>query len=108
MDMVKTILVSDATGTVGSEVVKQLCQLNNNFNIRAAIHSHNNKVDNLKRIIDNYDRIKLVNFDYNEPSSVQKTFDEVDKIFILTIPSPNSSDVVSNLVKEAKKKMSNT
>lgn len=104
MDMVKTILVSGATGTVGSEVVKQLCQLNNNFNIRAAIHSHNNKVDNLKRIIDNYDRIELVDFDYNESSSVQKAFDKVDKIFLLTIPSPNSSDVVSNLVKEAKKK----
>ena len=44
MDMAKTILVSGATGTVGSEVVKQLCQLNNNFNIRAAIHSQNNKV----------------------------------------------------------------
>ena len=52
MDMVKTILVSGATETVGSEVVKQLCQLNNNFNIRTAIHSQNNKVDNLKRIVD--------------------------------------------------------
>ena len=104
MDMVKTILVSGATGTVGSEVVKQLCQLNNNFNIRAAIHSQNNKIDDLKRIIDNHDRIELVNFDYNEPSTVQKAVDKVDKIFLLTIPSPNSSDIVSNLVKEAKKK----
>ena len=54
--MVETILVTGATGTVGSEVVKQLSQRKENISIRAAIHSQN-KVDNLKQIIDDDKRI---------------------------------------------------
>jgi len=50
--MVETILVTGATGTVGSEVVKQLSQRKENIHIRAAIHSQN-KADTLKQIIDN-------------------------------------------------------
>ena len=71
--MVETILVTGATGTVGSEVVKQLSQLKENISIRAAIHSQN-KVDNLKQIIDDEKRIQLVDFDYNEPTSIQKGY----------------------------------
>ncbi len=100
--MVETILVTGATGTVGSEVVKQLSQRKENIHIRAAIHSQN-KADTLKQIIDNNQRIELADFNYNEPTSVQKAINNVDKIFLVTIPSPNSSNIVSNFVKEAKR-----
>jgi FlaA1/EpsC-like NDP-sugar epimerase len=43
------ILVTGATGTIGSEVVKQLASYNNNA-IRAAVHSQN-KVDNSNNTI---------------------------------------------------------
>jgi uncharacterized protein YbjT (DUF2867 family) len=95
--MVETILVTGATGTVGSEVVKQLSQLKENISIRAAIHSQN-KVDNLKQIIDDEKRIQLVDFDYNEPTSIQKAINKVDKIFLVTIPSVSFSDNISNFV----------
>jgi uncharacterized protein YbjT (DUF2867 family) len=100
--MVETILVTGATGTVGSEVVKQLSQRKENISIRAAIHSQN-KSDNLKQIINNDKRIELIDFDYNEPINVQKAIDNVDKIFLVTTPSPNSSDMVSYFIKEAKR-----
>ena len=38
--MVDTILITGATGTVGSEVIKQLVSsATSNFNIKAAVHS---------------------------------------------------------------------
>ena len=100
--MVENILVTGATGTVGSEVVKQLSQLKENITIRAAIHSQN-KDDNLKQIVNENKRIKLTDFDYNEPTSIQKALDNIDKVFLVTIPSPDSSDILSNFVKEAKR-----
>jgi uncharacterized protein YbjT (DUF2867 family) len=72
--MVETILVTGATGTVGSEVVKQLSQQKENISIRAATHSQN-KADTLKQIVDDDKRIELTDFDYNEPASVQKVID---------------------------------
>jgi len=101
--MVETILVTGATGTVGSEVVKQLSQRKENISIRAAIHTQN-KADTLKQIVADNKRTELIDFDYNVPVSVQKAIDNVDKIFLVTTPSPNSSDMVSYFAKEAKRK----
>jgi nucleoside-diphosphate-sugar epimerase len=39
MNMAETILVTGATGTVGSEVVKQLSRDPSNYNIKAGVHS---------------------------------------------------------------------
>ena len=51
--MIETILVTGATGTVGSEVVNQLSKEDKKvINIRAAFHSQN-KVDNLKQVVGN-------------------------------------------------------
>ncbi|MDF0681161.1 MAG: SDR family oxidoreductase [Candidatus Nitrosocosmicus sp.] len=97
--MVDTILVTGATGTVGSEVVRQLSKVKNGI-VRAAIHSPN-KIDTLKQI-DNH-RIEFVNLDYLESKTVHEALANVQKIFLVTTPSPNSVDITSNLVKEAKK-----
>ncbi len=42
--MIETILVTGATGTVGSEVVKQLSGVMTDINIKAAVHSQNKVV----------------------------------------------------------------
>src|SRR3954451_13166887 len=100
--MIETILVTGATGTVGSEVVKQLSKEDKkDINIRAAIHSQN-KFDNLKQVVDN-ERIEFVSLDYSDPKTVHEAFTNIDKIFLLTMPSPNSVDIASNVIKEAKK-----
>jgi len=43
--MVETILVTGATGTVGSEVINQLASATEDVNIRAAAHS----IENLQK-----------------------------------------------------------
>ena len=91
-----TILVTGSTGTVGSEVVKQLAS--SGQRIKAAVHTQN-KADKFR---DN-NAIDIVNIDYNEPETVAAAFNNVDKLFLVTLPSPDMTDVSSNLVKEAKK-----
>jgi len=91
-----TILVTGSTGTVGSEVVNQLAS--SGHRIKAAIHTQN-KADKFK---DN-NAIDIVNIDYNKPETVADALNNVDKLFLVTLPSPNMTDISSNLVKEAKK-----
>jgi NAD(P)-dependent dehydrogenase (short-subunit alcohol dehydrogenase family) len=94
--MAETILVTGATGNVGSEVVKQLSRNRLEVNIVAAVHS----VKNAKRIED--DGIEVVSIDYNKPESLSAAFKDADKLFLLT---PFQSDMVqhsSNLLTEVK------
>ncbi len=100
--MPETILVTGATGTVGSEVVKQLVlsssSYKNDIIIKAAIHSQN-KADNFKQ----YNKsVQIVNLDYNKPETIADALNQVDKLFLLTLPSPDMT-VYSNLVKEIRK-----
>ncbi len=97
----RTILVTGATGTVGSEVVKQLASSDQRGQsvIRAAIHSQN-KADKFKS--DNK-TVEIVNFDYNKPDTIADALDHIDTLFLVTLPTPNMANISSSLVKEAKK-----
>ena len=61
----KTILVTGATGTVGSEVIKHLAALSSsaNYNIRAAVHSKN-KSDQLRQFEDK--GVEIVDLDFTK------------------------------------------
>ncbi|HYZ51288.1 MAG TPA: SDR family oxidoreductase [Nitrososphaeraceae archaeon] len=99
--MPETILVTGATGTVGSEVVKQLVSSSlgkNDIIIKAAIHSQN-RADNF---IQYNKSIQTVNVDYNRPETLADALNQVDRLFLLTLPSPDMT-VYSNLVKEIRK-----
>jgi uncharacterized protein YbjT (DUF2867 family) len=99
-----TILVTGATGTVGSELVKQLVSSSSSSDnrddviIRAAIHSQN-KVDAFKQY---HKSVQIVNIDYNKPETIAHARNQVDKLFLLTLPTPDI-EVYSNLVKEIRK-----
>lgn len=99
-----TILVTGATGTIGSEVVKQLVSilssLSSNYNIRAAAHSQN-KTGRLEEFGDK--GVETANLDYTKPETVAHALNKVDKLFLQTLPVPDVTDITSNLVKEAKK-----
>ena len=94
-----TILVTGATGTVGSEVVKQLVSSSTDqIVIRAGVHSEN-KADKFKK----YKTVEIVSIDYDKPETIANALNNVDKLFLLTPPSVEMVDTTSRLVKEAKK-----
>lgn len=95
--MKETILVTGATGTLGSEVVKQLSSDSANFIIRAAVHS----IENAKKI--DFPGVEVIQIDYNKPESLTKAFSNTNRLFLLTHPSPNTVEQESNMIKEAKK-----
>ena len=90
------ILVTGATGTVGSEVVKQLISssqssLSSGSRVRAAVHSKN-KADKLR---DEIKLVDIVDMDYNKPETIVDAVNGIDKLFLLTLPRPNMSEITS-------------
>jgi uncharacterized protein YbjT (DUF2867 family) len=98
----KTILVTGATGTVGSEVVKQLAEISSSsgYNVRAAVHSKN-KSDQLRQL--ESEGVEIVNLDYTKQETVAYALNKVDKLFLQTLPTPNAAGICSNIINEAKK-----
>jgi uncharacterized protein YbjT (DUF2867 family) len=95
-----TILVTGATGTVGSEVVKQL-SLSSSLDhciIKAGVHSPD-KADKLGP----HKRLEIVGMDYYKPETISNALQNVDKLFWLTPLAPSTTQISSNLIKEAKK-----
>ncbi|MER5176172.1 MAG: SDR family oxidoreductase [Candidatus Nitrosocosmicus sp.] len=94
-----TILVTGATGTVGGEVVKQLASSSLGHEVvRAGVHSPN-KADKLKQ----YKTVEIVNMDYNKPETITTALQDIDELFWLTTLTPNTTQISSNLIKEANK-----
>ena len=98
--MTETILVTGATGTLGSEVVKQLVsakdQRKEDIIVKAAARSTND--DTFRNL-----GVQIVQHDYNKPDSLSAALRGVDKLFLLTPFQSNMVDLTSNLVNEAKK-----
>ena len=92
--MPETILVTGATGTLGSEIVKQLSAKEGT--IKAAVRSANDNT------FENLNRVQVVQLDYNRPDTLDSAFKDVQKLFVLTPFQSNMVDLTSNLVREAK------
>jgi uncharacterized protein YbjT (DUF2867 family) len=97
--MTETILVTGATGALGSEVVKQLVsakdQRKEDIIVKAAARSTND--DTFRNL-----GVQIVQHDYNKPDSLSAALRGVDKLFLLTPFQSNMVDLTSNLVNEAK------
>ena len=94
----ESILVTGASGNIGSEVVKQLLAVTPAVSIKAAVHSR----QNVKNVKDG-DRVKVIPIDYNELDTLREALKDVDKLFLLTPDVSNAPDLASNAVSEAKK-----
>jgi uncharacterized protein YbjT (DUF2867 family) len=94
----ESILVTGASGNIGSEVVKELLSDAPDVSIKAAIHSS----QNVKKVKSDA-RVKVIQIDYNESETVREALKGVDKLFLLTPDVPNAADFASNVVIEAKK-----
>lgn len=91
-----TILVIGATGTVGSEVVKQLAP--SGHAIKAAIHSH--KAEYLRQ----FPQVDIVNIDFANPVTISNALTGVDKLFLVTPITPDKDNITANILQEAKNK----
>lgn len=94
----ESILVTGASGNIGSEIVKQLLGVGPAVSIKAAVHSR----QNVKNVKDG-DRVKVIPIDYNELDTLREALKDVDKLFLLTPDVPNAAHLASNAVSEAKK-----
>ncbi|KUG06614.1 SDR family oxidoreductase [Solirubrum puertoriconensis] len=94
--MAETILVTGATGTVGSELVRAL--INRGVNTRAAVHSII-KGDRLRHF---NPEVQLVEVDYHRPASLPLAFTGVDRVFLLTPFSDQQLIINQQLVDAAK------
>src|SRR5215831_3143943 len=100
-----TILVTGATGTVGTELVKQLTSpsllpRSSSIRVRGAIHSQK-KVEEFGQ---NNRTVEIAIMDFNKPQTVAEALNGVDRLFWLTLPRPNVTEEIStNLIREAKK-----
>ncbi len=97
----RIILVTGETGNVGSEVVKQLVSSSSSDQsiIRAAVHSR----INAGKFRQYGETVEIVSMDYNKPETIAAAFKKVGKLFLLTLPSLNMTDISSKVVSEAKK-----
>jgi uncharacterized protein YbjT (DUF2867 family) len=89
------ILVTGATGTLGSEVVKQLSAKDVSF--RTIVRSMS-KAGEIKALGG-----EAVESDYTKPETLKKAFKGIRKLFLLTPLVPNAPEMTANLVDAAKK-----
>ncbi|UYZ59056.1 SDR family oxidoreductase [Hymenobacter latericus] len=94
--MAETILVTGATGTVGSELVRAL--ITRGAHTRAAVHSII-KGDRLRHF---NPEIQLVEVDYHRPATLPVAFTGVDRVFLLTPFSDDQLAINEQLVEAAK------
>lgn len=94
-----TILVTGATGNIGSELVKQLSfhGKGKNVRVRAAVRS----IDKAAKIKDS--GVELVETDYEKPTTLSEAFNGVDKLFLNTPFQADMAELTSNIVTEAAK-----
>jgi uncharacterized protein YbjT (DUF2867 family) len=81
------ILVTGATGKVGTELIRELSNTGAIF--RAGVHS-NKSADKLGT---NLSKAKLVEIDYDKPETLRRACEGVGKIFLLTPDSPRAVDL---------------
>lgn len=98
MVVAETILITGATGTVGSQVIRQLASVDSEVNNIGAGHS----LQNLGKIIEE-DRIKSMQIDFSEPETLKGALKATDKVFLVTPFQPDMVQYSFNLLTEIKK-----
>jgi uncharacterized protein YbjT (DUF2867 family) len=94
--MSHTILVTGATGTVGSEVVKALA--NRGLSVRAGVHSII-KGDRLKQL---NPEVQLVEIEYTRPETLHVALTGVSRVFLATPFSEDQVDIGKRVIDAAK------
>ena len=96
--MAETILVTGATGNVGSEVVKQLLNHTGNISVRAGGRS----TENVKKVV-NSDSVEYMQIDYYKPETIRGAVKGVDSVFLVTPFQFDMVEFTSNILREVRK-----
>ncbi len=83
----KRILITGATGNVGSEVIRFLMDLNSDNEIIAGVRD----ITKAERNFLKFPKLKFVNFDFEDQDTYEKALTGIDSIFLLR--PPHISDV---------------
>lgn len=89
------ILVTGATGTVGTEVVRQLAE--SGVKVRAAVRSMEKAEKKFR-----HPNVESVEIDFNDPASLDAAFKGIEKLFLLTPFIDDQVDIGGMLVDAAK------
>ncbi|WP_185281195.1 SDR family oxidoreductase [Hymenobacter sp. NBH84] len=95
--MASTILVTGATGTIGTELVKALA--NRGVTVRAGVHSII-KGDRLKHL--NPD-VQLVEIDYHKPETLAVALTGAERVFLLPPPTSDQVELARLFIDAAQK-----
>lgn len=90
-----TVLVTGSTGTIGTQVIKQLLA-HPGVIVRAAVRSPQ-KADGVRAL-----GAEPVEFDWSRPETLRAAVQGVDKVFLLTPFSPDQVELAQRLIDEAK------
>jgi uncharacterized protein YbjT (DUF2867 family) len=90
--MSATVLVTGASGTVGSALVDLLVEAG--VRVRAGVHSPDAAVTSS-------DTVETVEIELGEPATLEPAFEDVDRAYLLTPFVPDQSALVENLVAAA-------
>lgn len=90
--MTETVLVTGATGTVGSALVEQLGDAD--VDVRAGVHSR----ESATRLPDS---VTVVEIELSERDTLDDAFEGVDRAYLLTPFVPDQTSLVENLVDAA-------
>jgi uncharacterized protein YbjT (DUF2867 family) len=94
--MPETILITGATGTVGSRLVRALS--NRGVHVRAGVHS----VIKGERLRQLYPAVQLVELDFERPETLTTAFTGVDRVFLVVPFVENQVDISRRLIDAAR------
>jgi len=83
----KRILITGATGNIGTEVVHYLCELDNESEIIVAVRN----AESAKKKFPNLPNLSMRFFDFEKPDCFNQAFKDIDILFLLR--PPHISDV---------------
>jgi uncharacterized protein YbjT (DUF2867 family) len=91
--MANTVLVTGATGTIGSQVVAALADLPG-VSVRAAVRG--------EKRVSGANNVSSVDFDYDNPDTLKRAVEGANKVFLLTPFAPNQVELAARLLEFAK------
>lgn len=84
----KRILITGATGNIGEEVIYCLCETCKESEIIAAVRN----IENAKKILPNHEKLSFTGFDFEDETSFNSAFKNIDLLFLLRPPHISQVD----------------